>query len=186
MASVLFKYIIDAYLLIPKRGVYLFEIWLPKNDFIRKKTISLLKSNISADILKNTLIVLVALALMYLLYHFLDTATTSFLLNKKFIRYDHGIIERGQDSVDMVLVIDQSLSQSVYERILGLATITIFSKDLTHPELIIKGVGTSKAKSAVEFLRLYSISSIVDYKMTEDEIIARNSLRKNKNHIAEE
>lgn len=172
-----FYYAIEALFKIPKRGIYVFELWVPKNEWARMHMMGLLKTNISAEILQKLIYSIMIILTAYALYYILKTLTTSFSLNYKYIEYSHGVVVRSQDTVDMVVVKDQELKQGLYERILGLATITVMSTDITHPVLKMMGLPKKEADEALEFLRLYSSRSIVDYRMTQDMKRSKGKMR---------
>jgi uncharacterized membrane protein YdbT with pleckstrin-like domain len=163
-----YYYLIEFLLKIPKRGLYIFEIWLPKNEFLRKNLMWALKANISSDTLRNLLLITMSLLTGYALFFILKTITTSFGLTYKYIEYSHGILSRAHDTVDMVTVRDQEMSQNLYERVLGLGTVKITSKDESHPILKMTGLAKNQAEEVLDFLRVYSSRSIVDYRMTQD------------------
>jgi hypothetical protein len=104
----------------------------------------------------------------YALYYILLTKTESFSLTNKYIEYGHGIFNRSQDTVDLLVVKDQEMKQNLFEMLLGLARIKVISSDITHPELIIWGLSKKDALATLEHLRVYSIRNYTDYRLTQD------------------
>ena len=170
-------YAMQAFFNIPRRGIYFYEFWIPKNEWVRGNLMWLLKFNIPHDSVKTILYLIIGSILCYLGYYVLKTITTEFALTFKYIGYTHGIVVKTHDTVDMVVVKDQEFKQTIFERLLGLCSLKIISSDFSHPELKIIGISKKDGDKALEFLRMHSSRSIVDYRMTQDMIKSKKKAR---------
>lgn len=153
---------------IPSKGYHLYQFWIPKSLWLKKLLLPVLKYNISHSALQNLIYVAMATFIGYALYYILLTKMESFSLTNKYVEYSHGIISRSHDTVDMIIVKDQVMKQTLFELILGLATIKIVSSDLSHPELKIWGLSKKDANQVLEHLRTFTIKNYTDYRLTQD------------------
>ncbi|MEI8212258.1 MAG: PH domain-containing protein [Planctomycetota bacterium] len=61
------------------------------------------------------------------------------LTTQRFI-HTSGILVRTTDRIDVIDIDDVSFTQGVVQRILGVGTITLTSKDSSHPSLLLRGI----------------------------------------------
>ncbi len=61
------------------------------------------------------------------------------LTSQRFI-HRYGILKRTTDRIELIDVDDISFQQGLIERMVGVGTIQVKSSDVTHPELILRGI----------------------------------------------
>lgn len=83
-----------------------------------------------------SLIVAAALFLIPILI----TRTTRYKVTNYRIDFEHGVLSKTIDTLELWHVEDPSFHQSLAERILGVGTFTIISNDPTTPKLVMKGL----------------------------------------------
>lgn len=96
-------------------------------------------------------------------YLFMDLMTTSFTIDRLNIRYEHGLLWRISDSIDISKIIDHSITRSPIDLLLGLRTIVIDSKDVSTPKLKINGLSEDLADEIYELIKLNSNTSAAEY-----------------------
>jgi len=82
------------------------------------------------------------------------------------IDYEVGIFSRQIETLQLWRVKDLDFRQSVFERMLGIARIYIFTNDLTDPELILRGLPASREifdrlKDAADLARQQRVLGVV-------------------------
>lgn len=75
-----------------------------------------------------------------LIWTFLKHATTRYKLTLRRIEVEHGVLSKSVDSLELWRVLDVRFNQSLFDRILGVARITVMSTDQTSPELVLYGL----------------------------------------------
>ena len=75
-----------------------------------------------------------------LLWTWLVARTTKFRIDRRRVETEAGVLTKSIDSFELWRVLDVQYTQTVLDRILGLATITLISTDQTHPKLALHGL----------------------------------------------
>jgi membrane protein YdbS with pleckstrin-like domain len=89
--------------------------------------------------------VLSFVALFGIVGTFLKHATTRYKLTLRRIELERGILSKSVESLELWRVLDLKFSQNVFDRILGVARITVMSTDQSTPELVIYGLPNGRA-----------------------------------------
>jgi uncharacterized membrane protein YdbT with pleckstrin-like domain len=153
---------------IPKHGIYIFQIFDVKNQFIRSKIIEILHYNISYNFLCNCVYATVLVLLNIVLGYWVKTKFTYYKFTNKYLEVGQGVFSQQKDSIDMVTVKDQELHRTAADIALGLSRVKIWSKDEVSPLLDIKGISHSDAEKIFEHLKKASIRGYVDYRLAQD------------------
>lgn len=159
---------------VPTSGIYVLNIFDVKNQWIRNKILWLLRYHISYAAIQNLFLSLIGVVSAYIFYLWLKVKTTSLSFTNKYFEMSHGILSRKSDFIDMVDIRDQELYQSIVHRILGISRVTIISRDLSTPILNFL-LDSKDGNEVINFLKLYSTKSIVDYQLTRDLKSKKNS-----------
>ena len=93
--------------------------------------------------------------LVWLLILHLKRTSTRYAISATTLDIESGILSRSIDTLQLWRVRDLEFSQSLWNRILGIASIRVFTKDASDPELRIVGLPGSRAifdqlKDAIE------------------------------------
>lgn len=161
-------YSIKALSSIPKNGFWVYQFWIPESLWLKKALLPLLKYNIGHSVIENIIYSIILLLIGYALYYVALTKTESFTLTNRYIEYNHGILTRTHDTVDLLIVKDQEMKQNLLEMIIGIAKLKVTSSDVTHPELIIWGLSKKDALATLEHLRVHTIRNYTDYRINQD------------------
>jgi uncharacterized membrane protein YdbT with pleckstrin-like domain len=81
----------------------------------------------------------VATALM-VLYVAVRIRSVRFTITRRLIEREQGVIFKRVDALDLARVKDIELSQSLFDRLVGIGTIVVYSTDKTSPTLLIEAV----------------------------------------------
>lgn len=109
--------------------------------------------------------------------------TTTYSLNDIDLIIKKGILTTQDDQTPLTDIDDFFKRRNILERILGLATIQIFSKkDKTDPLLIIKGLHHEDAEGMINFFRKYNFKSITEYRMAQEKQQRRRAALKRNAH----
>jgi len=79
-----------------------------------------------------------------LIWTFFKHATTRYRLTLRRIEFERGVLSKNVDSLELWRVLDVRFTQSVFDRILGVAKITVMSTDQTSPELVLYGLPNAR------------------------------------------
>ncbi len=116
------------------------------------------------------------------LYVYLQQKLTIYRLTHLFLQKKHGIFLRTTDSTDLVTIKDQTMTRNILEMMLGLSTLKITASDVTHPEMIIRGITNEDASKIQNFIQKYAFRTYTEYRIARDKE-ARNAKRKNRDGI---
>ena len=88
-------------------------------------------------------------------------------ITSRTIDYEMGVFSKTVETLQLWRVKDIDFRQSVMERMLGIATIHVFTSDLTDPEIIIRGLPASREifdrlKDACELARQQRVVGVVE------------------------
>ncbi|MFI4875515.1 MAG: PH domain-containing protein, partial [Blastopirellula sp. JB062] len=61
------------------------------------------------------------------------------LTTQRFV-HQHGILNRTTDRIEVIDIDDVTFTQSIFDRMFGVGTITVTSSDRTHPTLVLDGI----------------------------------------------
>jgi uncharacterized membrane protein YdbT with pleckstrin-like domain len=75
-----------------------------------------------------------------LAYTILIIKTQRYKISHKLIEREYGILVKRVDSLDLGRVKDVELAQSIFQRVLGIGTIEVFSSDKTDPVMLIESL----------------------------------------------
>jgi membrane protein YdbS with pleckstrin-like domain len=79
-----------------------------------------------------------------IIWTFFKHATSRFKLTLRRIEIEHGVLSKTVDSLEMWRVLDVRFNQSLFDRMLGVAKITVMSTDQTSPELVLYGLPNAR------------------------------------------
>lgn len=79
------------------------------------------------------------------IWTFFKHATTRYKLTLRRIELEKGVLSKTVDSLELWRVLDVRYTQSVFDRILGVAKVTVMSTDQTSPELVLYGLPNARA-----------------------------------------
>lgn len=93
-----------------------------------------------------------------LVWTFLKHITTKYKITLRRVEFERGVIAKHVDSLELWRVLDVKYNQSVLDRILGNASITLIGTDKTDPELELYGLPNArelfeKLRDAVQHAR---------------------------------
>ncbi len=84
--------------------------------------------------------VLSLIGLPGLLWTFLRHTTTRYKITLRRIEFERGVLSKTVDSLELWRVLDVKYSQSLWDRIVGVARVTVSSTDQSTPELALYGL----------------------------------------------
>jgi membrane protein YdbS with pleckstrin-like domain len=90
-------------------------------------------------------LILVALAIVAVLIPIISTKTVSYRITNYRIDIGQGLLSRNIDTMELWHVEDLRLHQSLFDRMLDVGTITIYSHDDTTPQLPLHGLPNPEA-----------------------------------------
>jgi uncharacterized membrane protein YdbT with pleckstrin-like domain len=152
---------------LPKTGVLLFQIVDIKNQAIRSHLAPLLRLKLSYEFLAYSIYASALVLVMMLSFYWLKVKTTTITLTNKFMGIAYGIVSREEDNIDLIDIRDQSIHQSLIQRIIGASSVQIVSNDKNNPNLFLL-LTKFDAHQVFDFLQIHSTRSIVDYRMSQD------------------
>ena len=79
-------------------------------------------------------VVISVLALLAFFFKIIILKSTAYEVTADRIEWERGIVNRKIDNIDMFRIVDMKLHRSATDCILGVGTVTIFTKDETDPE----------------------------------------------------
>jgi uncharacterized membrane protein YdbT with pleckstrin-like domain len=80
-----------------------------------------------------------------MIWTFFKHATTRFKLTLRRIELEKGVLSKTVDSLELWRVLDVRYTQSIFDRMLGVAKVTVMSTDQTSPELVLYGLPNARA-----------------------------------------
>lgn len=97
----------------------------------------------------------------------LTRKSTRYRITTRTIDYELGVFSRTIETLQLWRVRDLDFHQSVMERMLGIARIHVFTKDVTDTELVLRGLPASREifdrlKDAVEIARQQRVVGLVE------------------------
>jgi membrane protein YdbS with pleckstrin-like domain len=105
--------------------------------------------------------------LVWVLALHLKRKASRYKLTDRTIDYESGVFSRQIETLQLWRVQDLDFQQSLFERMLGIARIRVFTKDVTDPELVLRGLPASreifdKLKDASELARQQRVIGLVE------------------------
>ena len=143
--------------------------------------ISFLHIKLSYAVLAWPLKIIASIASFYAFFIFLQQKLTKYRLTDLFLERTHGVINRTSDTTDLVAIRDQKLSRNLLDRVLGISRLLIISKDVTDPEMTIKGISASDAQKIVNFLRKYAFQNYTEWRISKEKQNDRQAKKNRKN-----
>jgi membrane protein YdbS with pleckstrin-like domain len=88
-------------------------------------------------------------------------------ITNRTIDYEVGVLSKRVETLQLWRVQDLDFRQSVWERLLGIATIHIFTRDVTDPEVVLRGLPASREifdrlKDACDLARQQRVVGVVE------------------------
>lgn len=148
---------------------------IPEDQINLTGKIQILKSRpviITTDNIKTIKSYLDLALLVFCIYSAIEVKSKGYRINCITLDHDDGIFNTRKNSIEMTHIYDFQLTENIFQRLIGVATLRVISKDKTTPELFIRGISHHDAEEGFEFLRLNSINSMVG------EMVRRRSLPK--------
>jgi membrane protein YdbS with pleckstrin-like domain len=110
---------------------------------------------------------LAAVGLFWLLYLHLRRKSRRYRITDRTIDYEAGILGKRVETLQLWRVQDLDFRQSLLERMLGVATIRVLTRDVTDPEILLRGLPASRAifdrlKDACELARQQRVVGVVE------------------------
>ena len=87
------------------------------------------------------------------LWRYLLVKTTRYELTSQRFRSSYGVISKRLDELELYRVKDTAFSQSLFQRIFGLATVSMTSSDSNTPYTAIESIPAGKARELREIIR---------------------------------
>jgi uncharacterized membrane protein YdbT with pleckstrin-like domain len=84
------------------------------------------------------------LGLPGMLWTFLKHVTTRYKLTTQRVEFERGVLSKSVDSLELWRVLDVRYKQTLLDRILGNATITLIGTDQTDPEMAMHGLANHR------------------------------------------
>lgn len=75
-----------------------------------------------------------------MIFVFLRHISTRYKVTLRRVEYERGIISKNVDSLELWRVLDVRFNQSLFDRIFGIAKITLIGTDQSDPELLLHGL----------------------------------------------
>lgn len=109
----------------------------------------------------------VVVGLVWILALHLKRKSSRYRLTDRTIDYETGVFSKQIETLQLWRVQDLDFQQSLFERVLGIARIRVFTKDVTDPELTLRGLPASreifdKLKDAAELARQQRVVGLVE------------------------
>jgi len=79
-----------------------------------------------------------------MLWTFLRYKTTRYKITNRRVEYEHGVLSTSVDSLELWRVLDVRYKQTLIDRMLGNATVTLIGTDQTDPELELYGLPNAR------------------------------------------
>lgn len=110
---------------------------------------------------------LVLVGLPWLLWLHLTRTATRYRITTRTVDYEVGLFSKTIETLQLWRVRDLDFHQSLLERMLGIARIHVFTKDVTDPELVLRGLPASREifdrlKESAEIARQQRVVGLVD------------------------
>ena len=109
----------------------------------------------------------VLVGLIWLVFLNLRRKGRRYRLTDRTIDYEVGILSKRVETLQLWRVQDLDFRQSVLERMLGIATIHVMTKDVTDPEIVLRGLPASREifdrlKDACDLARQQRVVGVVE------------------------
>ena len=102
--------------------------------------IGLLYGGIEEMPFQSLVVYLTLILTLLLVYRFIYIRRVRYHIESEQLVYEHGILQRKVDYVELYRVVDFKEHQSLMQQIAGLKTVTIFSGDRTSPRMDLMGM----------------------------------------------
>jgi membrane protein YdbS with pleckstrin-like domain len=89
-------------------------------------------------------LLLALFVVLAILHKVLQIRMTSYAVSADRIEYSTGVFSHRIDNLDMFRVVDIKLRRSVFDRIVGVGTVTLTTTDKSHPEFVFEKVRNSR------------------------------------------
>jgi membrane protein YdbS with pleckstrin-like domain len=118
-------------------------------------------SYVAAGVLSIALV-----GLFWLLYLNVRKKSLHYKLTDRTIDYEKGVFSRQIETLQLWRVKDIDFRQSAFERMLGIASIYVFTNDISDPELVLRGLPASREifdrlKDAADLARQQRVLGVV-------------------------
>ncbi|MFT3766914.1 MAG: PH domain-containing protein [Minicystis sp.] len=105
--------------------------------------------------------------LIWLFFLNLRRKSRRYRLTDRTIDYEVGVLSKRVETLQLWRVQDLDYRQSILERILGIATIHVMTKDMTDPVVVLRGLPASREifdrlKDACELARQHRVVGVVE------------------------
>lgn len=80
---------------------------------------------------------------------------------------EHGFLVTTTSTVDVTKIKDVEMKRSILDKLLGTASVTVFSSDFTTPELRLTGLSRKDATEVFEAVKANSVNSLVELKLRD-------------------
>ena len=87
---------------------------------------------------------LALVGLVWMLVLHLRRKSKRYRITDRTIDYEVGVLSKRVETLQLWRVQDLDFRQSLFERMLGIATIHVFTKDVTDPEVLLRGLPASR------------------------------------------
>lgn len=96
-------------------------------------------------------------AVIVFLFKILKLKSIHYKISADRIEWTRGILERHVDNIDMFRIVDMKMRRGLFDIIIGIGSITLFTSDKTHPEFKFEKV--SDAKHLYDIIKKLSLDS---------------------------
>lgn len=94
----------------------------------------------------------------------------SYIIDDFFFTYKTGVLNRCTATMDLVKIKDINMKRSLFERLFGIARLEIYSKDKSHPYIVLKGIPKRTAFAMFEKINIFATDTYVEYRRRRDAI----------------
>ena len=117
------------------------------------------------------------ISILCALYLILLTKTTQVDAGRINFSLSRGLLVRSRDAMDITGITDFQKERTLLDMVLGISRVRIFSRDKTHPVLLLRGVANREADLFYDHITAYSNKSMVEYVQGHGERTRYNQKR---------
>lgn len=87
---------------------------------------------------------LLVIPIPFAFWKWLETRMTVYTLSDQRLKFTRGVLSKTTEDLELYRVRDTRFEQSVFERLLGLGRIRLFTTDETSPEIVLPWIGDAE------------------------------------------
>jgi len=123
---------------------------------------------------KNEIIVsyiLISLSIVLfinIMWIYLSSINTIYSVNEIFLKINTGVLNKNLDTIDLVKVQSIVLKRSLFDRVLNISKVHIYTSDKLHKHVILKGITKENSTVIFNIINHYATGTYVEYKQHLD------------------